>query len=142
MASNKKYLTYDLLKPHQERIRDYFAEWLPKMYNRKQFKPEFDYAIVFPPPPDEKQVVATVRIGMIETILRPMNFTYTYYVYSTSGVYSVPPTHGHTGGPPYGYPVEKWAEQILKELNPEPADDKVEITGTIETPDLHDHGVN
>ena len=147
MVSNKQYLTYELLKPHQDRIRDFFAEWLPKMTNRAQFKPEFDYAFVSPPPPNEDQVIATVRVGMIETILRPMNFTYVYYVYQTGIVYSVPPTHGHTGGRPYGYPVEKWADQILAELNPVAEEEKLEslpdgLTGTIETPDLHDHGVN
>ena len=139
--ATKKYLTYEALKSQEHRIPEFFSTWIPKMTNRAQFKPEFDYAHVYDAAPGSEHI-ATVRVGMIETILRPMNFTYTYHVYPASTVFAPDPRNGSTGARPYGYPVEKWADAVLKELNPEPEEEKIEITGTLETPDLHDHGVN
>ena len=129
-----QYLTYEILKNHEHTLHDFFLNWLPKLSNRKQFKPEFDHAILLES--SNTDYIATIRLGMIETILKPMNFTYTYHIYPTGIVFIPVPYNTTNGSQPYAYLIEKWADTILQELNPR---EQLNLTETLETPDPYDH---
>lgn len=110
-------LTFDLLVENKDTLSDLFVEYIKKLTNRAMYKPEYDNLFLTRPSGSETGIVGTVKVSLIETILKPMTFMLCWKIHTNGLVEpfddgSRPSAYARQMFRPYTEPVQKWVEML------------------------------
>lgn len=122
--ANRPPMTFELLEANRIKLSDIFIGYVKKLYNRKEFKPEFDNCYIVKPSVADTGIAAIVKVSIIETILKPMTFVMYWKIHTSGFVEHFDGDPKRDFGPnayarqmfmPYTQPVQEWIEELRKE---------------------------
>lgn len=121
------FLNYDALKAALPDLRRRYYEYIPRLWNRAQFSPEFD-GVTIEQPGKLTQFAAIVNVYIIEHVGTPQwprqNWiNLRYGIYPTGFASSLIERQAHYAGAEsaYSQPPSEWAAAVLKSVTEEAA---------------------
>lgn len=121
------FVTYEALKEALPDLRRRYHDYIPRLYNRAQFRPELD-GVSIEPSRDYKQFVAIVNIYILEHVgtarwPRTNWIHLCYGIFPTGGACNImAPQFSYMGAESaYSQPPSEWASAIRERLAEEAA---------------------
>jgi hypothetical protein len=117
MSTQRPSLTFDLLDSNKDKLATHFKEYVGKLTNRAMYKPECDNVFIQHPSVNDTDILAIVKVSIIETILKPMTFIMCWKVHTAGWLEafddgSRPSAYAREMFRPYTQAVSEWIEQV------------------------------